>query len=126
MRVFALKAFRRFQRKERIGDDELRGALRLAEQGLIDADLGGGLIEQRIARPGKGRSGGYRSVIAMRAGDRAVFLFCYAKSDKDALDNAELRQWQAVGQGLLRLDNRALDSALADGNLMEIEYHDEE
>ena len=67
MRVYRMKTFRRFQRKEGIGDDELREEIRRAERGLVDAELGGGIIKQRIARRGRGRSAGYRVIIAYRA-----------------------------------------------------------
>jgi hypothetical protein len=68
-----MKTLRRFQRKEGIGDDVLREAIRRAERGLVDADLGGGLIKQRVARLGKGRSGGYRVVVAYRRGRARSF-----------------------------------------------------
>jgi hypothetical protein len=64
MQVFKTKWFARFARNERIGAASLLEAIQRAERGLIDADLGGGLIKQRVARQGKGRSGGYRAVIA--------------------------------------------------------------
>ena len=54
-----------------------------AGRGLIDADLGGGLIKQRVARGGQGRSGGYRMVLGIRVKDRAVFVFGFAKNDMD-------------------------------------------
>jgi hypothetical protein len=47
VRVFVTKSFRRFQRKERIADAALSEAVRRAERGLVDADLGHGLIKQR-------------------------------------------------------------------------------
>ena len=74
MRIYKVKVFARFQRRERIEDGALAKAVRAAEDGLIDADLGGGLIKQRVARPGQGKSGGYRTVIVYRRGDLAVFL----------------------------------------------------
>jgi hypothetical protein len=80
VRVYKLKAFARFQRRERIADRALAKAMQSAEQGLVDADLRGGLIKQRIARPGQGKSGGYRTVIAYRRGDLAVFLYGFAKN----------------------------------------------
>jgi hypothetical protein len=79
VRVFVTKSFRRFQRKERIADAALCEAVRRAARGLVDADLGGGLIKQRVSRPGEGRRGGFRTVIAYRVDDRAVFLFGFAK-----------------------------------------------
>jgi hypothetical protein len=60
MRIFKTKEFTRFARRERIADEALCDAIERAESGLIDADLGGNLIKQRVARPGQGRSGGHR------------------------------------------------------------------
>jgi hypothetical protein len=68
MRIFKNKWFVRFARKERITDTKLAQAVRNAEKGLIDADYGGGVIKQRIARAGQGKSGGYRSIIILRKG----------------------------------------------------------
>ncbi len=90
MQLYKLKAFARFQRRERIADEALMRAVRSAEDGLVDADLGGGLIKQRIARSGQGKSGGFRTIIAYRRGNRAVFLFGFAKSERENLDDDEL------------------------------------
>jgi hypothetical protein len=68
----------------------LREAIERASRGSIDADLGGGIIKQRVARPGQGRSGGYRMLIAYRAGGRAVFLYAFAKNERDNIDPDEL------------------------------------
>jgi hypothetical protein len=54
MKVFKTKWFARFARHELIADTSLREAIARAERGLIDADLGGGLIKQRVARKGQG------------------------------------------------------------------------
>ena len=86
--------FRRFARKERVTDVALRDAVMRAERGQIDADLGGGVIKQRVARPGRGRSGGYRMILLYQAGTRAIFAFGFAKSWKDDLEPDEL---EAIG-----------------------------
>lgn len=57
-------------------------AVRGAERGLIAANLGGGIIKQRIARPGQGKSGGFRTLIVFRAGTRAIFVHGFAKSER--------------------------------------------
>ena len=90
MRVFVTKVFARFARSERIGDDRLLAAADRAIAGLIDAALGGGLIKQRVARSHQGRSGGLRTVIAFRHGERAVFLYGFAKSARDNIDQDDL------------------------------------
>jgi hypothetical protein len=56
--IYKLKTFARFARSEKIADKSLVEAIERAERGLVDADLGGGLIKQRVARKGQGRSGG--------------------------------------------------------------------
>lgn len=79
MRVFMTRVFARFAGKEGLDERRLGEAIARAESCSVDADLGGGLIKQRIARPGRGRSGGYRTVIAFRTAERSVFLYGFAK-----------------------------------------------
>ena len=80
MRIFKTKWLLRYARRERIADRSLSEAIERAGRGLIDADLGGGIIKQRVARSGQGRSGGYRMLVAYREGTRAVFLYAFAKN----------------------------------------------
>jgi hypothetical protein len=62
-RVSKKRWFQRFARKRRIGDAVLLEAIACAEKGQVDGDVGGGVIRQRIARPGQAKSGGYRTII---------------------------------------------------------------
>ena len=82
MRVFKTRWLARFARREQIRDTSLCEAIQRAGRGLIDADLGGGLIKQRVAREGQGRSGGYRMIVACQAEGRAVFLYAFAKNER--------------------------------------------
>jgi hypothetical protein len=91
VRVFKTKWFVRYARRERIEDSALCSAIERAEGGIVDADLGGGVIKQRVARPGQGRSGGYRVLIAYRFGDRSVFLYGFAMNERE---NIEEDAWQ--------------------------------
>lgn len=122
MRAFKVKVFARFQRKERLSDDALCRALRDIEAGLVDADLGQGLVKQRVARQGKGKSGGYRTIIAYRSRKRAVFLFGFAKSDKADLEPDELKELVRRGALWLAADNETIDTAIEDERLLELEY----
>jgi hypothetical protein len=92
MRVFKTGPFARFAKHEGIADQELCEAVRRAEKGSIDADLGGAVIKQRLARQGQGRSGGWRSIVLFRRGDRAFFVYGFAKSDRD-----NIRGWRRSG-----------------------------
>jgi hypothetical protein len=125
MRLYKLKAFARFQRRERIADRALGKAVRSAEMGLVDADLGGGLIKQRVARPGQGKSGGYRTLIAYRRGDRAVFLYGFAKSDQASVDADQLAYWRQIGRVYLGLDDESIEAAITIDELMEMGNDDE-
>jgi hypothetical protein len=126
VRVFKTKGFARFARGERISDAYLCEAIRRAERGLLDADLGGGVIKQRVARPGQGRSGGYRVLIAYRPKTRSVFLFGFAKSARGNVDEDELATAQDVAKGWLGADGRALALAVAEGLIQEMVYGEKE
>ena len=91
MPIYKLKTFARFARDEGIADRSLREAVERADKGLVDADLGGNLIKQRVARQGQGKSGGYRVLIAYRTEAFSVFLYGFAKRDRDNLDAKELK-----------------------------------
>ena len=121
MRVYKTKPFARFQRRERISDETLCTAILDAEAGLIEADLGGGLIKQRVARAGGGKRGGYRTVVAYRKGTRAFFLLGFAKSARANIDDDELAALKRRAAGLLAASDRALDAMIADEDLTEVD-----
>ncbi|MGE5150420.1 MAG: type II toxin-antitoxin system RelE/ParE family toxin [Rhodospirillaceae bacterium] len=121
MRVFKTKSFGRFAAKEGIRDSILRDAIRRAEVGLIDADLGGGVIKQRLARQGQGKSGGFRSIILFRRGATAFFVYGFAKNDRDNIDRQELRAFRLLAAEMLEMNEPALAVALKNGTIMEIE-----
>ena len=124
MRVFKTKLFAKFARRERIADASLFEAVERAGRGLIDADLGRGVIKQRVARQGQGRRGGYRTLIAYRFGDFAVFLFGFAKSDRDNIGTDELDDLQAIASQWLS-DERKIGKDVAAGILIEVKHDDE-
>jgi hypothetical protein len=124
-RIFKNGWFERFARKERLADSAPREAVRRAENGLIDADLGGGVIKQRVARPGKGKSGGYRTLILFRQGERAIFAFGFAKSRQATIAKAELDLLKAAAAEALGWKDEELDRLVASGALVEIEDEQE-
>lgn len=118
--------FAKFVRKERISDKLLFDAARRAEQGLIDANLGGGLIKQRVARQGEGKSGGFRTLVFFRKGDRAVFVFGFAKNDKANLEGHELAAFKKAAKIVLALNQAQIDVEVNAGRLIEVKDGDEE
>jgi len=123
MRVFKTKPFTRFASREGITDEELCEAVYQAERGLIDADLGGGVIKQRLAREGQGKSGGFRSILLFRRGSKAFFVYGFAKSDRDNIRRDELKVFRKLAGEMLTLDDKALAVAMRNGTIMEIECH---
>ena len=123
MKIYAIKGFERFRRRERIGKKVLLEAIDRATSGLIDADLGGGLVKQRVARPGQGKRGGYRTIIAYQAGNRAVFLFGFAKNARENIAADDLAHWRLIGNDVLAATEVTIEQAIADDEMTEI--HDE-
>ena len=124
-RIYKLRGFARFQRKERISDASLRKAIDGVEAALIHADLGGGLVKQRLARPGQGKIGGYRTVIAIKRGDRAVFLYGFAKNERGNIDDEELEEFRQLARGFLGLTVQQIAALIADNELMEVTDDDD-
>ncbi len=106
-----------------ITDEERCEAVYQAGRRLIDADLGGGVIKQRLAREGQGKSGGFRSIVLFRRGSKAFFVYGFAKSDRDNIRRDELKAFRKLAGEMLALDDKALVAAMRNGTIMEIECH---
>ena len=104
-------------------DSRICEAVNRAESGLIDADLGGGLIKQRIARSGGGRSGGFRTLIAFRAKDRAIFLYGFAKNERENVGSDDLEDLKNTALVFLAFCKADLARAVSSGELKEIFCH---
>lgn len=122
MRVLKNPWFARFARKERISDAVLCDAVARAEMGLVDADLGGGLIKQRVARPGSGKSGGYRTLVLYRNGERAVFAFGFAKSAMDNIDDKDEGRLKALAETTLGFSDLEITMLVEAGKLIEVKF----
>lgn len=126
MRVFRNAWFERFSRKQGISDKALLEAIKRAERGLIDADLGGGVIKQRVARPGRGKSGGFRTIILYRTAERAFFVYGFAKSDRDNIDEDEEATFRKAAGYVLGLPEMHLTELIGKGQFSEVHDHGEE
>ena len=120
MRIFKNKAFTRFAKKSGIDDASLCKAISDAERGLLDVDLGGGVIKQRVARSGGGKSGGFRTLILFRIGSLAFFVHGFAKNEQANIDDDELVALRKLAAIMLEFDEAALNSALVNKTLIEV------
>src|SRR5689334_4963493 len=119
-RIFKNKWFVRFAAAEGIDDLTLCRAIARAEEGLVDADLGGGVVKLRIARAGEGSSGGYRSIVCFRQGDKAFFVFGFAKSRQANIKRDELAAFRKLAKELLALDDDRIGRLAKASALVEV------
>ena len=124
MKVFKTKQFARFVAQEGINDAILCEAFNRAITGLIDADLGGGVIKQRIAREGQGRSGGYRSIVLFRRNDLAIFAYGFAKNSQQNIGQSELKAFRKLAEVMLNFDGNGLQAAINNGTMIEVICHE--
>jgi hypothetical protein len=118
--VLKTRTFTRWQRGERLPDSALCAAVREVERGLFDADLGGHLYKKRVARPGGGKRGGYRTLISAVLGDQYVFLYGFAKSGASNVSALEERALRFTGAAIMKLDPDARGKALEAKELLEV------
>ena len=117
-RVFKTRHFNRQMKS--LDDSALCAAVEEMMQGLIDADLGGYIVKTRVALPGRGKSGGARTIVATKKGKRWFFLFGFAKNDKANITASELERLQSFASDLLSLSDKLLDEVVKEGKLVEI------
>jgi hypothetical protein len=98
VRVFKNLWFSRFAEREGISDTELKEAVNRLESGRADADLGGGVYKQQLARSGSGKSGGYRVIVFFKSEGRTFFVYGFAKSDKDNISKKELKMFKTAAK----------------------------
>ncbi len=114
------KNFSRWAAKTGILDNALRIAIKEIQAGLIDADLGGGIIKQRIALPGRGKRGSTRTLLATNKNDRWIFVFGFEKNERENITTNELEALRSLAADLLRLSDKQVIEAIRHGSLVEV------
>lgn len=120
MSIFKTRLFHDWQKKENVLDKSLCAAVNEMSRGLIDANLGGGLVKKRIARPGAGKSSGFRTLLATNKSDKWFFVYGFAKNDRDNIENQELLALKRLATVLPGMDAIAINKLLAAKELKEI------
>ena len=120
MDIYKNSWFDRFARKNKIEDKDLVIAIEQAEKGLIDADLGGSVIKQRIARKGQSKSGGYRTIILFRKNEKSFFVYGYAKSNKGNITMIEEKEFKKLAENVLSLTDIQLKDLIEAGKMIEV------
>ena len=120
MRVFKNTWFARFARKEGISDEELREIVDKLEAGQADADYGGDVYKVRVSRPGEGKSGGYRVIVFFKSEEKTFYVYGFAKSDRDNIDQKEKSDYKELAKKYLNLSDEMIDRAVQSGKFIEI------
>lgn len=121
MAIYKTRWFDRWARKQGLTMPSLCAAVREMTAGLYEADLGGGLLKKRIARPGQGKSGGFRTLVATNKGNRWIFVFGFQKNERSNIDKDEEEALKKIAAHLLSLTTQALGKAQRDGELTEVD-----
>ena len=120
MRIFKNASFSRYVRKEDIKDNELLDVIKLLKKGVFDADLGGNVFKMRVARQGKGKSGGFRVLVFFRKEERAFFAYGFAKNALANISQKELLKLKKQAKTMLAMTEAQIEMALKEGILTEI------
>jgi hypothetical protein len=120
VRIFKTRTLAKFTRQNGISDANPAAAVENALRGLVDADLGGHIIKQRVARPGQGKRGGFRMLIGLRPG-LAIFLFGFAKNERENIDDDQLKDLREIIASWFAADEKKIAQALKDGILLEVQ-----
>lgn len=121
MRVFKDKAFNRWAKSEKLSDEALRAAIKEMNEGLLDANLGGNVYKKRVAIPGRGKSGGARTLIAFKLEDKVFYMYGFAKNERANISTDELKALKLYAKQLLAYSDIALDKAVKANVLFEVE-----
>jgi hypothetical protein len=119
-RSFKTRAFAKWMRKTELRDQALCQALIEMAHGLIDADLGGGVLKKRIALPGRGKSGSSRTLVATNKGNRWFFIFGFEKNERENINRKELEALRALASDYLAQPDLHLNSLVESAALQEI------
>ncbi len=120
--VLKTRDFHRWMRKTQLDDQTLMIAIGEMVNGLVDVDLGGNLYKKRIALPGRGKRGSARTIIATNRDNRWFFLAGFEKNERDNITKSELAYLQGAAQIFLGFSDADLQSAIAIGELLEVDH----
>jgi hypothetical protein len=120
MTIYQTREFRRWARKQGLQNAALCRAVTEMATGLYEADLGGYLFKKRIARPGQGKSGGFRTLVATNRGSLWFFVYGFSKNEQSNIRPDEEAALKTLAAVLLALKPIALSQALATEELIEV------
>lgn len=120
--IYKTRHFNKWARKLSLTDKALLRAVYEIQQGLVDADLGGGIIKKRIALPGHGKRGSTRTLLATNRGDRWIFVYGFEKNERANIAKNELEALKLLANDLLTLTDSQINDAAQNGAIVEVSH----
>lgn len=120
--IYKTRNFARWARKIGLNDSLLETAVFEIQSGLLEADLGGGIVKKRIALPGRGKRGSTRTLLATNRDDRWFFVFGFEKNERENISENELATLKMLAKNLLGLTAEQIAEAIGEGSLVEVEH----
>ena len=119
--IYKTRHFSRWARKAGLKDSFLKAAVLEIQCGLLEADLGGGIVKKRIALPGRGKRGNTRTLLATNLKDRWIFVFGFEKNERENILENELTTLKMLAKDLLGMSAAQIKVAIEEGFLVEVE-----
>lgn len=121
MEIYKINAFDEWAKEYNVSDEILLDAIREMNNGLFDANLGGNVYKKRIPLDNKGKRSGARTILAFKFNDKAFFIYSFAKSKQDNINEKELKALKKLAKVYLGLTDKDIIDALRAGNLIKVE-----
>lgn len=94
------------------------------EEGLIDAQLGEHIYKKRIASNNQGKRSSFRTILAFKINNKALFIFGFSKNKLGNINKDQLSQLKILASLFVNYSDRELQKALDENELIELDYHE--
>ncbi len=121
MKVLMTKEFYKWAKKRNIPGESLLAAAREIEEGCFETQLGNNLLKKRIAFTGQGKRGSGRSIVCFKQDDRTIFMFGFAKNEKDTLSPKELKAFKLLAKEMVNIPLSGINSLVKEGVFVEVQ-----
>lgn len=114
------KWFSKWAKKYKISDNKLLEGINNIQSRLSVNNLGSHIYKVRISRSGKGKSGGFRTILVYNKNDRAIFLYGFGKNEQENISKTELSYFKKIGRDLLKLSDIELSNSIRNNIFQEV------
>ena len=121
MEIYKIPDFDEWAKEYNVSDGMLLDAITEMNSGLYDANLGGNIYKKRVPLQNKGKSGGARTIIAFKVNNKAFFIYSFAKSKQDNVNEKELKALKKLAKVYLGLTDKEIIEAIRIGSLIKVD-----